>query len=108
MKKLALLLGVLAIAMFSACGDQAEDAGPAPVEDTDETALAEITIVNGLEMWEIHYILIDPSDEAWGEDRLGAEILAAGESFTVEVEEGTWDIMVTDEDGDTYTLKSDY
>jgi len=105
MRKLILLLSVLAIALFAACGEQADEGTPTPVDDTDEAALVEVTITNGLEAWEIYSILIDPSDEAWGEERLGAEeILAAGESFTVEVEEGTWDIMVTDEDGDTYTL----
>jgi len=105
MKKLALLFGVMTIAMFAACGEQAEEGDTTtPVEDTDEAALAEVTITNGLEAYDIFYIYIDPSDEPWGEDRLGAEILAPGESFTVEIEEGTWDMQVVDVDGDTYTL----
>ncbi|NOQ21523.1 MAG: hypothetical protein GQ565_02575 [Candidatus Aegiribacteria sp.] len=105
MMKLALLLSVLAIALFAACGEQADEGTQAPAEDTDETAMVEITITNGLEMWDIYYILIDPSDEIWSEDRLGEEdILAPGESFTIEIEEGTWDMTVEDEDGDTYTL----
>ncbi len=104
MKRLALLLSILAIAMFAACGEQADEGTPTPIEDTDEAAMVEVTITNGLEMWEIYFILIDPSDAAWGEDRLGTDILAPGESFTLEIEEGTWDMMVTDEDGDTYTL----
>lgn len=105
MNKLALLLSVLTIALFAACGEQADEATPAPADDIEEVATVEVTITNGLESWEIHSIFVDPSDEPWGEDLLGEEdILSAGESFTVEVEKGTWDIMVSDEDGDTYTL----
>ncbi|MEN8208992.1 MAG: hypothetical protein ABFR50_07050 [Candidatus Fermentibacteria bacterium] len=105
MKKLAFLLSILAIALFASCGEQAEEGTTTtPAEDTDEAAMVEVTITNGLEMWDIYYILIDPSVDLWGEDRLGEDILAPGESFTVEIEEGTWDMMVTDEDGDTYTL----
>ncbi len=63
-----------------------------------------VDIYNGLDDWTIWYILVDPSDEPWGEDRLGAEILEPGELFTVWVDPGTWDIQVEDEDGDTYTL----
>ncbi|HRY61926.1 MAG TPA: hypothetical protein P5266_06960, partial [Candidatus Fermentibacter sp.] len=37
-------------------------------------------------------------------DRLGARILAPGESFDVEITTGTWDMKAEDEDGDTYTL----
>ena len=103
MNRLALLLSILAIALFAACGEQADEGTPIP-EGTDEAAMVEVTITNGLEMWEIYFILIDPSDGAWGEDRLGTDILAPGESFSIEIEEGTWDMMVTDEDGDTYTL----
>jgi len=104
MKRLALLLSILAIALFTACGEQADEGTQTPSEGTDEAAMVEVTITNGLEMWDIYFILIDPSDEVWGEDRLGADILTPGESFTIEIEEGTWDMMVEDEDGDTYTL----
>lgn len=104
MKKLALLLGMLAIGLFTGCGEQAEEGEPAPVEDTDEEALAEVTVTNGLGNYDVLHFLIDPSDEPWGEDRLGEEILEPGESITVEVEPGTWDMQIIDEDGDTYTL----
>jgi hypothetical protein len=104
MKKLALLFGVLAIALFSACGEQAEEGDTTQTDVTDETELAEVTISNGLEAYDIYYIMIDPSDEPWGEDRLGEDILAPGESITIEVEPGTWDMQVIDVDGDTYTL----
>lgn len=105
MKKLALLLSVLTIALFAACGEQADEATPAPAEDTEEVATVEVTITNGLEAWDIYSIFVDPSDEPWSDDLLGEEeILSPEESFTVEIEEGTWNIMVSDEDGDTYTL----
>jgi hypothetical protein len=105
MKSMALLLGVLALAMFTGCGEQADEATTDTPQDTEEAGTADITITNGLEAWDIISILIDPSDEAWGEERLGAgELLLAGESFKVEVEQGTWDMMVIDEDGDSYTL----
>lgn len=99
MRKIAILLGLSMLAMLGACGGQ-DGAEPA-AEDT----APEITITNGLEDYDIYYIQIDPSDSPWGDDRLGEdEILEPGESFTLEITEGTWDIMVTDEDLDTYTL----
>ncbi|OPL18716.1 MAG: hypothetical protein AVO35_05140 [Candidatus Aegiribacteria sp. MLS_C] len=105
MKRLAILFGMLAIALFTACGDQAQEGDTTTDQGTDETELAEVTIINGLEAFDIHDIYIDPSDEPWGEDRLGAEeILEPGGSFTVEIEQGTWDIQIIDEDEDTYTL----
>ncbi len=105
MKRLALLLSLLAIALFAACGEQADEGTTVRIEDTDEAAMAEVTIVNGLEAWDIYFIFIDPADEPWTEDLLGeTDILAPGESFTVNIEVGIWDMMVEDEDGDTYTL----
>ena len=66
---------------------------------------AAITIYNGLGDWTIWYVYGDPSDGAWGEDRLGSELLSAGEEFTFYVPAGnTYDFKVEDEDGDTYTL----
>ena len=66
---------------------------------------AAITIYNGLGDWTIWYVYGDPSDGAWGEDRLGSELLAAGEEFTFYVPAGvSYDFKVEDEDGDTYTL----
>jgi len=102
MRKAAVLLGILALVMIAGCGQQEQET---EVQSPDQETTPEITIINGLEAWNIYAILIDPSDSPLGEDRLGEdEILAPGESFTLEVTEGTWDIMVTDEDFDTYTL----
>lgn len=65
---------------------------------------ATVTVMNGLGSWDIMYLYIDKSDEPWGEDRLGASILAPGDSFDVEITTGTWDMKAEDVDGDTYTI----
>jgi uncharacterized protein (DUF2141 family) len=65
---------------------------------------ATVTVVNGLGSWTINYIYIDKSDEPWGEDRLGASVLAPGETASIEITTGTWDMKAEDEDGDTYTV----
>lgn len=65
---------------------------------------APVTIHNGLGSWNIWYIQCDLSTDAWGQDRLGSEILEAGSEFTFYVNPGTYDIRCEDEDGDTYTV----
>jgi hypothetical protein len=64
---------------------------------------APVTLVNDLGSWDIYFVYVDPSDEPWGEDRLGANILAPGDELTVWVEPDTYDIKAEDVDGDTYT-----
>jgi hypothetical protein len=88
-----------------------EDILEAPYVDYDYDYLetgdgsCPVDIYNGLGDWEIWYIYVDLSTEtSWGDDRLGAEILYPGEYFTVWVDPGTYDIMIVDEDDDTYTL----
>ncbi len=63
-----------------------------------------IDIYNGLGEWTIMYIFVDRTNEPWGDNRLGSELLYPDEYFTVWVDPGTWDIQVEDEDDDTYTL----
>ncbi len=66
---------------------------------------APVTFVNDLGDWTIWYAYGGPSDEPWGEDRLGSDLLEPGEEFTFFVPAGdTYDFKVEDEDGDTYTL----
>jgi len=73
-------------------------------DDVSEAG-APITIYNGLGDWTIWYAYGDPSDGPWGEDRLGSDLLSAGDEFTFYVPAGdTYDFKVEDEDGDTYTL----
>ena len=66
---------------------------------------APVTITNDLGAWDIHYVYISPADsDEWGEDLLGEdEILEDGQELTTEVEVGTYDIRLLDEDQDTYT-----
>lgn len=65
---------------------------------------APVTIYNDLGSWTIWYVYVDPSDASWGDDRLGANLLYPGETITVWVDPGEYDIQVEDEDEDTYTL----
>ncbi len=66
---------------------------------------APVTITNALGAWDIHYVYISPADsDEWGEDLLGEdEILEDGQQLTTEVEVGTYDLRLLDEDQDTYT-----
>ena len=103
MKKLNMLLALFAVSvLFMACGagEPAEDTG----DRDNDAGTIEVVIVNGLEDWDIEEIMIDPSDGPWGENRLD-ETLEPGDEVTIVLdEENTYDIMVTDEDGDTYTM----
>lgn len=74
--------------------------------DADTDGDAAITIYNGLGDWTIWYVYSSASDGPWGEDRLGSELLSAGEEFTFYVPaDDTYDFKVEDEDGDSYTLR---
>jgi hypothetical protein len=102
MKKLTLFAVLLTLPiLFLACGS-----GEAPVDDTTavvEDVAVEVTIINGLEDYEIAEIWIDPSGGSWSESLI-AENLLPGEEFTATLDEpGSYDLWVTDEDGDTYT-----
>jgi hypothetical protein len=72
---------------------------------TSATGTAPVTIENDLGSWTIWYIYGSPSDESWGEDRLGSELLEPGESFTFYVPAGkNYDFKCVDEDDDVYTI----
>ncbi len=57
--------------------------------------------------WEIHEVYFSPSSQTnWGEDYLDNEVLEKGDSLTLsDVEVGTWDVMIVDEDGDKCVLE---
>jgi hypothetical protein len=57
--------------------------------------------------WEIHEIYLSPSnDRSWGEDYLEKDVLEKGDSLTItNVDPGSWDIMVVDEDGDKCVIE---
>ncbi len=64
-----------------------------------------VVFVNGLGNWDVHAVFIDPSTEPeWSGERLGdTYIMAPGQSFTVMIDPGTYDILLVDSDGDTYS-----
>ncbi|HET9047467.1 MAG TPA: hypothetical protein VFN29_00675 [Chiayiivirga sp.] len=66
----------------------------------------EVVFVNQ-SSWNIHEIYFSPASQSnWGEDHLGKDILEKGDSLTLtDVEEGTWDVRVVDEDGDECVLE---
>ena len=78
---------------------------PVPEAYTVGQGSAPVTFTNDLGGWDIYGVRIDPSSEPeWGEERLGAEyMLTGGQSVTVMVDPGTYDMQVIDEDEDTYT-----
>ncbi|MBD3370961.1 hypothetical protein GF402_11455 [Candidatus Fermentibacteria bacterium] len=82
-------------------GTGTEEVGEGHYETGDGSA--PVSIVNGLGDWTIWYAYVDPSGSPWGDDRLGAHLLEPEEELTVWVDEGTYDLRVEDEDGDTYT-----
>ncbi|MFO7627011.1 MAG: hypothetical protein R6V62_07125 [Candidatus Fermentibacteraceae bacterium] len=62
-----------------------------------------ITITNDLGAWRITKVYCSPSDASeWGDNWITSPI-PASESVTINVEPGTYDIRVEDNDGDTYT-----
>ena len=56
-----------------------------------------IRIVNNSN-WDVMEIYVSPADEnAWGSDLLDIELLEPGDSVTVEVDFGVWDIRCVDD-----------
>ena len=62
-----------------------------------------VEITNDLGAWDIEEIYIDPSDsDEWTENRI-SNVLEPAEVATISVPAGIYDIMLVDEDGDSYT-----
>lgn len=57
--------------------------------------------------WEIHHLYLSSSDDRhWGEDQLGEDVLAKGDSITLtNIPCDTYDIQVVDEDGDECVIE---
>ena len=68
---------------------------------------ATVKIINQSK-WEIHHIYFgSTSDDTWGDDYLGEEVLTKGDSLTLsEIECGDYDIKVVDEDGDECVVEA--
>jgi len=71
---------------------------------SSSSSSATIRITNGLERYTIRYVYISPdASGSWGDDKLGSDVLIAGQSRSWTVDPGVYDLRVKDEDGDTYT-----
>ena len=57
--------------------------------------------------WEIHHLFLSSSsDEEWGPDQLGEDVLAKGDSVTLHsIPCDEYDIKVVDEDGDECVIE---
>lgn len=82
-----LILAALALAAVAGCG-----AKQVPV-----------TIANDLGAWDIHEVFIDPADQPWTTSLISTPV-SPGNSVTLNVSPGSYDIRCVDEDGDTYTM----
>jgi len=67
---------------------------------------ARIKIINQSK-WEIHHLYLSPTtEEKWGPDQLGDEVVGTNESFTLtSIECDDYDIRVVDEDGDECVIE---
>ena len=67
---------------------------------------ATVKIINASN-WEIHHIYLSSSDDRhWGEDLLGDDILAKGDSLNLSnISCDLYDIQVVDEDGDECVIE---
>jgi len=84
------LIPVICVALLASCMEKAP-----------------LVITNGLENYDITCVYISRgTDSFWGTNHLpGVDILAPGHEAEVMVRPGVYDLQVTDEDGDTYTLQ---
>ena len=65
-----------------------------------------IEITNDTGSYSFYYVYISPATaDSWGDDWLGSsETISPGTTRSFQVSNGTYDVMVEDEDGDTYTF----
>lgn len=70
---------------------------------SSNSSTVEFTIRNN-SSWSIYYVYMSSPDEGWGPDQLGSEVISSGgDSFTLRVRPGTYDLKLVDEDGDECT-----
>ena len=102
-RKLIAVLITSALLLFG-CGDDDDDDNPMGPGGEDNCT---VTITNGIQgqgtSWDIVEIHITLETEStWG-DNLLSEVLQLGESWSQDFEPGDYDLMIVDEDYDTYT-----
>lgn len=61
-----------------------------------------VTFANDLGAWDIIEVYIDPTDQPWTTNLITTPV-TPGNSVTLNIAPGTYDIRCVDEDGDTYT-----
>lgn len=63
-----------------------------------------LEITNDTGSYEFYYVKISlSSTDSWGDDRLGSsETISPGETRSFRLNNGTYDVMIEDEDGDEY------
>ena len=66
-----------------------------------------VTIQNS-SAWSIYELYVSPTtDDAWGDDQLGTEVISTGESFDLtRVPCGSYDVKLVDEDSDVCVLNA--
>jgi hypothetical protein len=71
---------------------------------TSGTGSCRLILRNSLDDWMITGIHVRPEGESdWGENNLSPNVVEPGERFCLSLDQGSYDIRVEDEDGDTYT-----
>lgn len=70
-------------------------------------ALAARVVFVNQSSWEIHEVYFSPaSQNDWGDDHLGSQVLEKGDSLTLTgVSAGRWDVRIVDEDGDQCVIE---
>jgi hypothetical protein len=72
------------------------DGGSGPRQSSGTTR---VDVTNDSHLY-IYYIYVSPaSDESWGPDILELDVLAPGETTSVSIQSGSWDIKCVAEDG---------
>ena len=102
MQPLALVTVVLSSMFLAACFG----GGPS-VTRSEPTGVGPATVyVNNLSNEAIYYIYMSPtSQDTWGPDLLGSNVLAVGQYFMLTgIGEGSWDVKVVDSSGNTKEL----
>lgn len=90
------LAGVLTIACVAGLGVL-----PAEAQGGKKGKKSDVTIKNKSK-WEIHHLFLSStSDDEWGPDQLGDEVIGTGESFLLHsIPCDSYDVKLVDEDGD--------
>jgi hypothetical protein len=67
-----------------------------------------VVAIENRSLWDIHQLYLSPvSDEEWGPDQLGAQIIASGETYRLsDIPCDDYDVRLVDEDGDVCIVRA--